>query len=34
MAVLDKDGEIVVLDPLHIVALKDLPPKRNGATKR
>lgn len=34
MAVLDKDGEIVVLDPLHIVALKDLPPRRNGPAKR
>ena len=34
MAVLDKDGEIVILDPLHIVALKDLPSKRNGPAKR
>jgi len=34
MAVLDKDGEIVILDPLHIVALKDLPSKKNGPAKR
>jgi len=34
LAVLDKDGEIVTLDPLHIVALKDLPAKKNGAGKR
>lgn len=30
VAVLDKDGEIATLDPLHIVAVKDLPAKRNG----
>jgi len=34
MAVLDKDGEIVILDPLHIVALKDLPAKKNGPARR
>ena len=33
LAVLDKDGEIATLDPLHIVAIKDLPPARNGASK-
>jgi hypothetical protein len=30
VAVLDKDGEITTLDPLHIVAIKDLPAKSNG----
>jgi len=34
LAVLDADREIVTLDPLHIVALKDLPVKKNGASKR
>jgi hypothetical protein len=34
LAVLDKEGEIVTLDPLHIVALKDLPGRKNGAAKR
>jgi len=34
LAVLDADGEIATLDPLHIVALKDLPAKKNGASKR
>lgn len=33
LAVLDKDGEIVTLDPLHIIALKDLPAKKNGAAR-
>jgi hypothetical protein len=33
LAVLDEDGEIATLDPLHVVALKDLPPARNGASK-
>jgi len=32
-AVLEKDGEIATLDPLDIVAVKDLPPKKNGASK-
>lgn len=30
LAVLDADHEITTLDPLHIVALKDLPTKKNG----
>ena len=30
LAVLDADGEIVTLDPLHIVAIKGLPAKKNG----
>ncbi len=34
LAVLDVDREIAALDPLHIVALKDLPPKGNGTAKR
>lgn len=33
LAVLDKDGEIATLDPLHIAAIKDLPRKKNGASK-
>jgi hypothetical protein len=33
LAVLDKDGEIATLDPLHIVAVKDLPSKKNGTSK-
>lgn len=34
LAVLDADGEIATMDPLHIVAIKDLPAKKNGASKR
>jgi hypothetical protein len=34
LAVLDRDGEIVTLDPLHVVALKDLRAKANGTSKR
>ena len=34
LAVLDADREIATLDPLHIVAIKDIPAKRNGAPKR
>jgi hypothetical protein len=34
LAVLDGDREVATLDPLHIVAIKDLPPKKNGAGKR
>ncbi len=34
LAVLDADREIATLDPLHIVAIKDLPAKKNGAPKR
>ena len=30
LAVLDKDWEIATLDPVHIVAIKDLPAKKNG----
>jgi hypothetical protein len=33
LAVLDRDGEIVTLDPLHVVGLKDLRTKANGASK-
>lgn len=33
LAVLDADGEIAFLDSLRIVAIKNLPAKRNGATK-
>jgi len=33
LAVLDADQEIVTLDPIHIVATKDLPAKRNGIGK-
>ena len=33
LAVLDADREIATLDPLHIVAIKDLPAKKNGASK-
>jgi hypothetical protein len=33
LAVLDKDGEIATLDPMHIVAIKDLPPARNSLSK-
>ncbi len=34
LAVLDADREIATLDPLHIVAIKDLLPKRNSARNR
>jgi hypothetical protein len=30
LAVLDADQEIVTLDPLHIIAIKDLPVRKNG----
>jgi hypothetical protein len=30
----DRDGEIVTLDALHIVAIKKLRAKTNGAAKR
>jgi hypothetical protein len=33
LAVLDADKEIATLDPLHVVALKDLRPRKNGASK-
>jgi hypothetical protein len=34
IAVVDRDGEIVTLDALHIVALKNLRANANGAAKR
>ena len=34
VAVLDVDREITTLDPLHIVALKDLPARKNPSPKR
>ncbi len=34
LAVLHEDGTIVTLDPIHVVALKDLPSKKNGAAKK
>lgn len=33
LAVVDDEGEIVTLDALHVVALKNLPAKENGASK-
>jgi len=34
LAVVDRDGEIVTLDALHIVAIKNLRTRPNGASKR
>jgi len=34
VAVLDDDQEIVDLDPLHIVAIKNLSPKKNGGSSK
>lgn len=34
LAVLDTDREVATLDPLHVVAIKDLPGEKNGASKR
>lgn len=34
LAVLDAGREIATLDPLHVVAIKDLPAKKNGVSKR
>jgi hypothetical protein len=34
IAVMDSDGEIVTLDPLHIVVLKNLPQANGRASKR
>ena len=34
LAVLDDDREIATLDPVHIVAIKDLPAKKNGTRRR
>jgi hypothetical protein len=33
LAVLDNDREIITLDPLDIVAIKNLPVKKNGTRK-
>jgi hypothetical protein len=34
LALVDRDGEIVTLDALHIVAIKNLRARTNDATKR
>ena len=34
IAVVDRDGELVPLDALHIVAIKNLRARTNGASKR
>ena len=34
LAMLDADREVATLDPLHIVAIKGLPRKKNGVRKR
>lgn len=34
VAVVDRDGEIVTLDALHIVAIKNLRARTNGASRR
>ncbi|MCX8091222.1 MAG: hypothetical protein N3I86_09905 [Verrucomicrobiae bacterium] len=34
VVVADRKGNVVVLDPLHVVALEDLPAHRNGRAKR
>ena len=34
LAVVDRDGEIVTLDGLHIVVINNLRAKTNGASKR
>jgi hypothetical protein len=34
LAVVDRDGEIVTLDALHIVAIKNLRARTNGSSKR
>ena len=34
LAVVDRDGEIVTLDALHIVAVQNLRAKTNGTSKR
>jgi hypothetical protein len=33
LAVVDDEGEIVTFDALHVVALKNLRPHKNGAAK-
>jgi hypothetical protein len=34
VVVADQRGYAVVLDPLHVVGLEDIPPARNGRAKR
>ncbi len=34
LAVVDRDGEIVTIDGLHIVAIKNLRARTNGTAKR
>ena len=34
LAIVDESGYIVTLDPLHIVAIKDMSRRKNGASKR
>ena len=34
LAVVDRDGEIVPIDALHIVAIKNLRARANGTSKR
>jgi hypothetical protein len=34
LAVVDRDGEIVTLDALHLVAVKNLRARTNGTPKR
>ena len=34
LAVLDADREIATMDPSNIVAIRDLPPKKDGAPER
>ena len=34
LAVVDREGEIVTLDALHIVAIKNLRARTNGTSKR
>ena len=33
LAVVTGNGEITTLDPIHIVAIKDLPKRKNGFSK-
>jgi hypothetical protein len=34
VVVADQRGYAVVLDPLHVIGLEDIPPSRNGRSKR
>jgi len=34
LAVVDREGEIVTLDPLHIVTIRNLRARTNGTSKR